>query len=136
MNPSLLQSYPYEKRLTSIVLTRRSSFKGASLTLKYLMASKNSQAWCQKNEVKNKVWIFSLFLAVLFRAINLFGDLLFWLIHLRKEKVILPAFDDSLLLESATSLAKKIRTQKVSIILFKFLKLLFTSIKMNFLLYR
>ncbi|EFX90254.1 hypothetical protein DAPPUDRAFT_205366 [Daphnia pulex] len=40
--------------------------------------------------------------------------MVFWLIHKKKEKTILPAFDNLLLLESASSLARKIRTRKVT----------------------
>jgi fatty acid amide hydrolase 2 len=75
-----------------------------------------SQAWCQKEKVKNKAWFVRLILTVFYRTIEIISDMVFWLIHKKKEKTILPAFDNLLLLESASSLARKIRTRKVYLV--------------------
>lgn len=73
-----------------------------------------SQAWCQKERVKKKTRVLGIFLTVLFRVIEAFSDFIFWLIHKKSDKVPLPPIDNFLLLESASSLATKIRTQKVN----------------------
>ncbi|XP_046437078.1 fatty-acid amide hydrolase 2-like [Daphnia pulex] len=73
-----------------------------------------SQAWCQKEKVKNKAWFVRILLTVFYRTIEIISDMVFWLIHKKKEKTILPAFDNLLLLESASNLARKIRTRKVT----------------------
>lgn len=75
------------------------------------MASK--QAWCQKEKVKNKTWFLGIVLTIVYRTIEIISDTIFWLIHKKKEKIVLPPIDNLLLLESASSLAKKIRMKKV-----------------------
>nr|CAH0104196.1 unnamed protein product [Daphnia galeata] len=73
-----------------------------------------SQAWCQKEKVKNKTWFVRILLTVFYRTVEVISDMVFWFIHKKREKTILPAIDNLLLLESASSLARKIRTQKVT----------------------
>ncbi|XP_032781058.1 fatty-acid amide hydrolase 2 [Daphnia magna] len=73
-----------------------------------------SQAWCQKERVKNKAWFVRVLLTVFFRIIEIISDMIFWFIHKKKEKTILPPIENLLLLESASSLARKIRDQKIT----------------------
>jgi fatty acid amide hydrolase 2 len=75
----------------------------------------NSQVWCQEESVKNKTWFVRLLLAVFFGIVQIISDAIYWFIYRNKEKTQLPAIEDPILLESATSLAKKIRTQKVKL---------------------
>ena len=74
-----------------------------------------SQAWCQREKVKNKTWFVRILLTVFYRTVEVISDMVFWFIHKKREKTILPAINNLLLLESASSLARKIRTQKVSL---------------------
>lgn len=74
-----------------------------------------SQAWCQREKVKNKTWFVRILLTVFFRTIEFISDMIFWIIHQKKEKTLLPPIENLLLLESASSLARKIRDQKVEI---------------------
>ncbi|XP_046652428.1 fatty-acid amide hydrolase 2-like [Daphnia pulicaria] len=74
----------------------------------------NSQVWCQEESVKNKTWFVRLLLAVFFGIVQIISDAIYWFIYRNKEKTQLPAIEDPILLESATSLAKKIRTQKIT----------------------
>ncbi len=102
----------------------------AYTTLPFLFILQNieskmtSQApWCQQENIKTKTWLVGILLGVLYRTIEIISDFIFWLIHKKKEKIILPPIDNLLLLESASGLAKKIRTQKVGLIFQKLLQL-------------
>ncbi|KAK4023061.1 hypothetical protein OUZ56_008496 [Daphnia magna] len=70
--------------------------------------------WCQEEKVKILTWFVGLFLNVLFRTTEIFSNVIFWLVYRNEEKIRLPAIDNSILLESATCLAKKIRTQEIT----------------------
>ena len=72
-----------------------------------------SQAWCQEEGVKTKTWVVGIIITIFFRTVEIISDLIFGLIHMKKKKITLPPIDNVLLLESASSLAKKIRSQKV-----------------------
>ena len=74
-----------------------------------------SQAWCQREGVRNKTWILGFILMVMYRIVEFVSDTLFGLYYSRNQKLFLPAFEDPLLIESASSLAFKIRTKKVNI---------------------
>lgn len=80
----------------------------------------NSQAWCQEEKIKNKTWFFGLLLTVFFDIIEIISNAIFWFIYRNKEKSQLPAIENPILLESATTLARKIRTQKVKLVPFSF----------------
>ena len=69
--------------------------------------------------VKKPSWFVSVIVPVLFRLWELIVDAVFWLKHLNAKKTILPAIDNPLLLQSATSLAHQIRTRKVIQFYFK-----------------
>lgn len=68
----------------------------------------------QKERRTKKAWFLQLFLTVFFRVVEIISDTIFWLIYRKTEKITLPPLDNLLLLESASSLALKIRTQKVN----------------------
>lgn len=70
-------------------------------------------AWCQKEKVKRKTGLLRVFLTVSFRVWEFISNTIFWFIFHNAEKKALPAIDNLLLMESASSLANKIRTQKV-----------------------
>ena len=72
-----------------------------------------SQPWCQEKGVKNKTWIVGILITIFFRTFEIIADLIFKLFYMRIKKISLPPIDNSLLLESASSLAKKIRAQEV-----------------------
>lgn len=74
------------------------------------------KAWCQKENVKKKTGFVAIILTLLFRTWEFVSDTIFWLLYRNAEKTNLPPFENPLLLESATSLATKIRTQKVSFV--------------------
>lgn len=71
--------------------------------------------WCQREKVKKKTWILGIVLTLLFRLIEIVSDTIFWLIHYNAKPQVLPPITNGLLLESGTSLAEKIRNQKVNI---------------------
>jgi fatty acid amide hydrolase 2 len=81
----------------------------------------NSQAWCQEEKVKNKTWFVGLLLTVFFSIVEIISDTIYWFLLRNKEKTKLPAIENPILLESATTLAKKIRTREVKLVLFPFL---------------
>ena len=81
----------------------------------------NSQAWCQEEKIKYKTWFVGLLFTVFFNVIEIISDAIYWFIYRNKKKTQLPAIENPILLESATSLAKKIRRQKVKFVLFPFL---------------
>ena len=71
------------------------------------------EAWCQSDGVKNKTWIVRVMLTVLFRLWEITTDTIFWLLYRNAKRTPLPEIDNLLLLDSATSLAAKIRNRKV-----------------------
>ena len=75
----------------------------------------SSLAWCQEDKLRNKTWLASVIFAFLFRSVEMISDLIFWLLYNMKAKITLPPINNPLLLESASSLAKKIRTREVSL---------------------
>jgi len=68
-----------------------------------------------KSEGKNgKRKILEFFLRIIFRIFEFITDSIFWFMNRKNEKTELPPITNLLLLESASSLALKIRTQKVT----------------------
>ena len=76
--------------------------------------------WCQRENVKKKTWILGIVLTLLFRLLEIVSDTIFWLIHYNAKPQVLPPITNGLLLESGTSLAEKIRNQKVNMIILFF----------------
>ncbi len=75
----------------------------------------------KNRSVEKRSRIFHIVLTIFFRLWELVTDSIFWFMYRNDQsKTVLPAIKDPLILESAVSLADKIRTQKVnSIIIFK-----------------
>lgn len=63
--------------------------------------------------VEKPKWPITALFTITFQIWELIVNFVFWLMHRNAKKTILPAIDNPLLLESATNLAFKIRTQKV-----------------------
>ena len=70
-------------------------------------------AWCQKEEVKKKTWIIGMVITFFFRMFELVTDAVFSFVHRNTQKITLPPINNPLLLDSASSLAHKIRTRQV-----------------------
>lgn len=90
------------------------------------------QPWCQKEKVKKKTRALGLFLCFFYRTLEIISEFVFWLMYRNAKKQVLPPIDNLLLLESASSLALKIRTKKVIlffyvIVMMKPLKLINSS---------
>lgn len=83
-----------------------------------------TQAWCREKKVKKYTWFTGLFLCIFFKTLDIFSNIVFWLLHRNKKKIPLPGINNPILLESATRLAKRIRTQEVKLVLFVRYKLL------------
>merc|ERR1712071_643745 len=66
-----------------------------------------------KNE-GNKTTIFTFMFGLTYQIFCIISAGVFWLINIRNKKAVLPPINNLLLLESASSLALKIRTQKVT----------------------
>ena len=71
------------------------------------------RARCQKEEVKKKTWIIGMVVTFFFRMFELATDAVFSFMHRNTHKIALPPICNPLLLDSASSLAHKIRTQQV-----------------------
>ena len=70
-------------------------------------------AWCQKEDVKNKTWIIEMVVTFFFRMFEFVTDAVFSFMHRNTQKITLPPISNPLLLDSASSLAHKIRTRQV-----------------------
>ncbi len=69
----------------------------------------------KNRSVEKRSRLVHIVLTILFRLWELVTDTIFWFMHRNDQtKTVLPAITDPLILESAVSLAEKIRTQKAS----------------------